>query len=103
MVSMPGPRGSEKLNARIFAQNTCGFNHVKEHEQQHNQTEKRERNIRTSAQPEAEKTQEQHHNAQHVRTLPVLAMHLLLFELWGLNTDLTWFFNISKKSQTQER
>jgi hypothetical protein len=38
------------------------------------------------AHPEAEKLEEQHHNAQHSHTPFSLALHWLLFELWGLNT-----------------
>jgi ribonuclease I len=41
-----------------------------------------------SAHPEAEKLEEQHHNAQHAHT-PffrfLLALHWLLFEIWGLS------------------
>jgi hypothetical protein len=40
--------------------------------------------LRTSAHPEAEKLEEQHHNAQHAHTQLFLALHWLLFELWGL-------------------
>jgi hypothetical protein len=39
-----------------------------------------------SAHPEAEKLEEQHHNAQHANTSFLLALHWLLSELWGLNT-----------------
>jgi hypothetical protein len=39
-----------------------------------------------SAHPEAEKLEEQHRNAQHAHTVFLLALHWLLFELWGLNT-----------------
>jgi hypothetical protein len=39
-----------------------------------------------SAHPEAEKLEEQHHNAQHAHTPVLLAFHGLFFELWGLNT-----------------
>jgi hypothetical protein len=44
--------------------------------------------IRTSAQPEAEKPEEeQHHNAQLARTQFSLALpYWLLFELWGFTT-----------------
>jgi hypothetical protein len=36
--------------------------------------------------PEAEKLEEKHHNAQHAHTPYLLALHWLLFELWGLST-----------------
>jgi hypothetical protein len=39
-----------------------------------------------SAHPEAEKLEEQHHNAQYAHTSFLLALHWLIFELWGLNT-----------------
>jgi hypothetical protein len=39
-----------------------------------------------SAHPEAEKLEEQHHNAQHAHTSFLLALPWLLFELWGLST-----------------
>jgi hypothetical protein len=39
-----------------------------------------------SAHPEAEKLEEQLHNTQHAHTPFLLALHWLLFELWGLNT-----------------
>jgi hypothetical protein len=42
--------------------------------------------ICVSAHPEAEKLEEQHRNAQHAHTPFLLALHWLLFELWGLNT-----------------
>jgi hypothetical protein len=38
--------------------------------------------IRISAQPEAGKQEEQHHNAQHAHTQFLLALNWLLFELW---------------------
>jgi hypothetical protein len=40
--------------------------------------------MRISAHPEAEKPEEQHHNAQHPHTQFFLALNWLLFELWGL-------------------
>jgi hypothetical protein len=43
------------------------------------------REIRISAHPEAEKLEDQHHNAQHAHTLHLLALRRLLFELWGLS------------------
>jgi hypothetical protein len=42
--------------------------------------------IYISAHPEAEKLEEQHHNAQHAHTPLLLALNWLLFELWGLST-----------------
>jgi hypothetical protein len=39
-----------------------------------------------SAHPDAEKLEEQHHNAQHAHTLFSLALPWLLFELLGLST-----------------
>jgi hypothetical protein len=42
--------------------------------------------IRTSAHPEAEKPDEQHHNAQRSYTQFLIAPHWLLFELWELST-----------------
>jgi hypothetical protein len=42
--------------------------------------------MRISAHPEAEKPEEQHHNAQHAHTQFFACMRWLLFELWGLKT-----------------
>jgi hypothetical protein len=42
--------------------------------------------ISISAHPEAEKLEEQHHNAQYAQTPFLLAVHWLLFELWGFST-----------------
>jgi hypothetical protein len=39
--------------------------------------------IGISAHPEAEKLEEQHHNAQYAHTSFLLALNWLLFELWG--------------------
>jgi hypothetical protein len=39
-----------------------------------------------AAHPEAEKPEEQHHNAQHAHTQFLLALPWLLFELWVLKT-----------------
>jgi hypothetical protein len=66
-----------------MSQNVCG-------EEQQPQSTRNERGmICTSAHPEAEKLEEQHHNARHAHTRFLLAMHWLLFELWGLKLDLT--------------
>jgi hypothetical protein len=37
-----------------------------------------------SAHSEAEKLEEQHHNAQHAHKLLIISLHWLLFKLWGL-------------------
>jgi hypothetical protein len=39
--------------------------------------------IRISAHPEAEKLEEEHHNAQHAHIHFFACMRWLLFELWG--------------------
>jgi hypothetical protein len=41
--------------------------------------------MRTSAHPEDEKLEEQHHNAQHAHAQFSLALHWLLFEFWGFS------------------
>jgi hypothetical protein len=46
---------------------------------------------RISVPPEADKLEEQHHNAQHAHTHSfLLALRWLLIELWELKLDLTW-------------
>jgi hypothetical protein len=64
MGSTPGSRGLEKLYIDIISQNVRGFNHKVATIKLRNEREM----ICISAHPEAEKLEEQHHNAQYAHT-----------------------------------